>query len=229
MGRYISDTVGLYTVQQKTLHVIGGNSCTWTVPSGVSTATFEIWGGGGAGGPKCCCYCGASGAGSAGGYSIKTIAVSPGTQYTLVAGAGGAPVYCSVGGVNQGCRGCTTYVTGSNLSNFCAEGGIGGFTVCCYQMTSGCGGLAYGGDFNIQGGDAWQKGGCSSFICHFSAGGAAAFSGRATHATEHCCAYFSPGRCGAFPGGGGTGFFACACDCCSCQGGGAPGLIKVTY
>ena len=121
MPRYISVASAYNPVQRNELIVVGGNSCTWTVPTGVTTATFEIWGGGGAGGPKCCCYCGASMGGAAGGYAIKTIAVTPGSQYSIVAGAAGCAVYCSVGGVNCGCRGCVTYVTGTNLTNFCAE------------------------------------------------------------------------------------------------------------
>lgn len=229
MGRYISVATSFLPTQRRELLVTGGNTCSWSVPTGVSSATFEIWGGGGAGGPKCCCYCGASEGGAAGGYSIKTIAVTAGSTYTIVAGQGGCAVYCSVSGVNCGCRGCTTYVTGTNLSNFCAEGGYGGYTVCCRQNLSCCGGLAYGGDFNLQGGDAVQMGGCGSFICHFSWGGPAMFGGRATHATDHCQAYFSGCSNGVFPGGGGAGFFSCCCDCCACQGSGAPGLVKVTY
>jgi len=232
MGRFISETVGYVPSQRRTQLVASAGSsacCLWTVPSGVTEVTFEIWGGGGAGGPKCCCYCGASSGGSAGGYAIKTVATSAGQTYTLCAGGPGEARYCSVGGSNIGCQGCTSFATGTGLTNFCATGGAGGYTVCCIQMTQCCGGNGFGGDFNIPGGDAWQKGGCGSWICHFSAGGAAAFSGHAWHSTDHCCAYFSPGRCGVFPGGGGGGFFACACDCCGCQGGGASGLVKVTF
>lgn len=229
MGRYISVASSFNPVQRRQLLVVGGNTCSWTVPTGVTTATFEVWGGGGAGGPKCCCYCAGTMAGAAGGYAIKTISVTAGTVYTIVAGAGGSAVYCSVSGVNCGCRGCVSYVTGTGLTNLCADGGYGGYTVCCQQMWACCGGLAFGGDFCIQGGDPVQHGGCGSFICHFTWGGAAAFSGRATHATDHCMAYFTGCTNGIFPGGGGAGLFSCNCDCCACNGAGAPGLVKVTF
>ena len=229
MGRFISSTTGLTPAQRKIVQIAGAFCCQWTVPSGVTTATFEIWGGGGAGGPKCCCYCGASMGGAAGGYSIKTITVSAGSQYTLCAGGGGAVRYCSVSGTNQGCSGDTSYVTGTGLTNFCATGGLGGYTVCCQQLPNCCGGVGYGGDVNIIGGDGWQMGGCSWNYCHMSAGGSAAFSGKVTHTPQQCCMYGNEGRNGIFPGGGGTGFYACACDCCACNGAGGAGLVKVTY
>lgn len=65
------------------------SSTTWTAPAGVTTVTVECWGGGGGGGdaegnP-------AAGGGGAGGcYALKEVAVTPGNNYTVTVGAGGA-------------------------------------------------------------------------------------------------------------------------------------------
>ena len=233
MGRFISATVALTPIPSRVLQVCGstgGQCCLFTVPANVTTVTFEIWGGGGAGGPKCCCYCGASSGGGSGAYAIKTIATSAGAQFTLCAGAGGEKRYCSVSGSNVGCAGGTSYVTGGTLSNFCATGGQGGYTVCCQQNHICWGGQAYGGDFTFFGDSGWQHGGCSySYICHMSGGAAAIWGGKSVHASSHCCPYMTHGIDGIFPGGGGTGFAACCCECCACNGAGGSGLVKVTY
>lgn len=227
MGRFINITTALTPVQRNIQDVIA-TSCSWVVPAGVTSATFEIWGGGGAGGPMCCCYCGNSTSGHGGGFSMKTVTTTPGDTYTVVAGSGGQTVYCAVGGANTGCRGCTSYVTGTGLSNFCAEGGYGGYWTCCSPMSSCCGGLAYGGDYNFMGGSG--HGMQWSWVCTFSTGGASGlWGGFAPWHTFHCCPYMSCGTCGQFPGGGGSGLNKCCCDCCGCSGGGAPGMVRITY
>ena len=113
---------------------------TWRVPDGVSTATFHIWGGGGAGAPAYCCMSGVSG--GSGAYAFKTISVSPGDCYTTC--YEGYERYCCTsashvnGGITDqaakyimyGTRGMKTYVTGTGLTNFCAEGGNPGATRC---------------------------------------------------------------------------------------------------
>ena len=58
-------------------------SSTWTVPNGVSSALFEIWGGGGGGGGALGGTLGtAGGGGGGGGYSAVTISVTPGAVYS---------------------------------------------------------------------------------------------------------------------------------------------------
>jgi hypothetical protein len=109
---------------------------TWIVPSGVTCATFEIWGGGGSGAGMCCC--GGGPPGGSGAYAKKTIPVTAAACYQLFL----APAtQCS--SANTGCRGCTTSIIGTGLTNFCAEGGIGGCSYCnpqcCNSMcTCGC-------------------------------------------------------------------------------------------
>ena len=238
MGRFafVPTLDPVNSFRRRVLNIPGGNTCTWTVPTDVKEVTFELWGGGGAGGQNYCCYCGLGVGGGGGAYSLKSIAVTPGTTYTIVAGAGGSGnFYCSPGGSQVGCRGCTSYVTGTNLTNFCAEGGCGG---CWY---SGCipgnaeatgGGLAYGGDVNLAGNKAWLKSGICTWYTpkFFSAGGSSPLGGpNQMHQGNFCTPYFSGGYDGVFPGGGGTGLSKCCCDCCGCGGSGAPGLVRITY
>lgn len=109
----------------------------WTVPSGTTEVIFEIWGAGGGGGRSCCCSRGIPG--NSGAYAVKTLRgnlVVPGCKYSAVIGQPGSG-FCSS---QCGGQGGTTYVTGYGLSNFCAEGGNGGcslcFACCCDWSTT---------------------------------------------------------------------------------------------
>ena len=98
---------------------------------GVTTLQFEIWGGGGAGANACCCQQGSPG--GSGAYAMKTLCASDLGLDTL----GGfcyllniaPPTTCS--GSCSGVQGCKSFITGCGLSNFCADGGMGGRT-CCF-------------------------------------------------------------------------------------------------
>lgn len=130
-----------------------GCCCYWTVPNYVKKVTFEIWGAGGNGHGQCSCnrcqhFKGAQG----GGYATKTIPTCQGWNYTICAGG----VYrCYSIECNGLANGCTSYVTGCNLSNFCACGGEYGFatgdwTTACFGYNSYCRGPTdNGADFNL--------------------------------------------------------------------------------
>ena len=113
----------------------GGCCLQWTVPSGASIIEFEVLSGGGPGGSSGGDY--DMGVGGAGGnYITKTLCreagdftSAPGTEsvYSLCAG-GTSPCSCCCS-CNRNCRhGCTSYITGPGLTNFCAIGGHGGST-----------------------------------------------------------------------------------------------------
>lgn len=125
-----------------------GASGTWTVPTDASVITFHAWGGGGSGAGQCCqnCLCDQASCGAYGGvYSRKTLRkcdnqFSPGEVYTWCYGDGGNGNSDGNGGwcytvCCDAPRGCASYVTGRSLSNFCAPGGRGGYTIYC---TCGC-------------------------------------------------------------------------------------------
>jgi hypothetical protein len=219
-----------------------GKCCLWTVPSGVTRVTFEIWSGGGGGaGHTCCNDCSFSIGGNGGNYAIVTINTSPGCQYTVCAG-GSWPCdkshTCSAG------MGCRSYVQGYNLSNFCAMGGCGGW-MCngdawgTYCLNSGCANCnicsSFGGDFGMSGSSGFKMGHSG---CHCSGAdggwtGAAPMIGlmHAVSATESWCS------CGCYvnwPAGGGASGVSSYCNnwakCCAAGSGqGGSGIVKITY
>ncbi len=93
-------------------------SGTWTAPPGVTSVVVEAWGGGGAGGGNNTNVDGGGGGGG-GGYSMATIAVVPGTLYTVTVGAGGTAVDLADGGAG----GDSWFSTTATLL---AKGGGGG-------------------------------------------------------------------------------------------------------
>ena len=155
--------------------------CRWCVPCGVTKVTFEIWGGGGGGGGACCCMNGIPG--TTGAYSRKTLTypeVEGGFCYSMCVGTATSNTNSF-----RGRRGCTTYITGPGLTNFCAEGGYGGCSCCgiwsnssnysqdCITFATangdpsagnclGYGPPAYGGDENIRGRSGWIRAQCQS-------------------------------------------------------------------
>jgi len=112
------------------------SSGTFTVPSGVTSVTFEGWAGGGGGSTN-------AGAGGGGAYMSATVSVSAGQEYTVTVGSGGA-----AGGNN----GASTTVERSGTTYLDAQGGRGG------GANGGAGGLASAGigDFGFNGGDGNQ-------------------------------------------------------------------------
>lgn len=102
----------------------------WDIPDNTTDVIFEVWGAGGGGGVGCCCSRAIPG--SSGAYAYKRLSGSDivaGCSYVVNIGVQGC-------GRNNICgqQGGPTYITGHNLTNFCADGGYGGCsccTMCC--------------------------------------------------------------------------------------------------
>lgn len=110
-----------------------GKDCTWTVPSGVTCARFQLWGAGAGTASSCCC--GFSPIGATGAYASVIIPVTAGDSYTL---CGGCAYCCYAARGEMSAQSCPSYVQGTGLSNLCAEGGKSG--VFCEMKTRGqCG------------------------------------------------------------------------------------------
>jgi len=110
-GLKVCDTSGYYRC---------GASCTWTVPAGATCARFQLWGAGAPSGSSCCC--GFAPVGGSGAYASVIMPVTAGNSYTLCAGC----AYCCYASRSTAnADGCPSYVTGSGLTNFCADGGEG--------------------------------------------------------------------------------------------------------
>lgn len=214
----------------------GGCCCLWTVPSGVRRVTFELWGAGGNGHGACSCnrchhYAGAQG----GYYASKTISVTPGDTYTVCAGG----VYPCCQFDCYGCHGCTTYVTGNGLSNFCALGGAGGCantdwsTKCFSDWGRGCvSPTEYNADFAIGNhrggfGGSWN---CHCYFYYSCSTGAPFLGGAGVHQRISECWM----RCGCWSvpyahGGEGAMTMYCGSGCCGQGGTGGSGVVKITY
>lgn len=218
----------------------GGCCFLWTVPAGITTATFEMWGGGGEGsGARCCEF---NGYGSTSGvYAVKTITVEAGQTWRICAGGSTSD------GQNTGaCCSCTStgnpswVACGSNGTVVaCAAGGCGG------GMESSRGGVwAYAccwaklrdgsiSDYEMQGtGSAFLRNQyCHNTMYEIIAGGSS--SSRATKDlcgvncfSQHACERHV--TCPSFPGGAGGIAIACG-DAYRTSGYGAAGMIKVSY
>jgi hypothetical protein len=89
--------------------------CTWTVPAGVTSVQFQIWGPGGGTSSQCCC--GGAPFGPSGAYMLTKMDVTAGAVYTLCAGC----AYCCWADQNApGYNSTPTYITGPGLS-ICAN------------------------------------------------------------------------------------------------------------
>ncbi len=125
-------------------------STTWTCPAGVFSAQVECWGGGGSGGAGINGGGTTNGSGAGGGgggaYALKAVAVTPGTVYNLVVGAGGAAGTTSNPGADS------TF----NATTVVARGGAAGASVNGQLLagSGGAGGSAAGsvGDTTFSGG-----------------------------------------------------------------------------
>ncbi len=214
----------------------GGRCCAWTVPAGASYIKFEMWGAGGGGGGSCCCMQGWPG--GSGSYAVRTLTgtqVVPGCVYTICAGGSSA-----VSNTNDGCPGNTSYVTGHNLSNFCARGGCGGCTFC-YGFCSACHTnqmcdrtcCAVGGDLVMHGtcGARYTEFYCYAGSQQFAPVAPGTVSGP-VFGPQGCTPFVGIGNGSlckpVFPGGGGFSAQVHSGQC-RCSWYGAPGLVLVTF
>ena len=131
---------------------------TYTVPTGITKIVVDIMSGGGGGGGGAGPYW--SSGGSAGANAIKTLTVSVGQTYTLVVGTGGAGGTPGATGTSGG---TSSFVNASGTTvNLQCTGGGGG----SYNGASLAGGVATGGDLNIDGarGNSTAAGGQSAWV-----------------------------------------------------------------
>ena len=135
----IADESGLTSVQTFT------SSGTWTRPTGITKVIVEVQGGGTSGRATGSVYV----RGAGGGYAKKLIDVSSISSATITVGAGGAAVAANGGNGNAGGSSIwsdsTNTVTGGGGS---AHGTVG--------STIAAGGVASGGDLNINGQSSGQ-------------------------------------------------------------------------
>lgn len=220
----------VYNTDQHRTTSNGGASCVWTVPAGVTSVTFELWGGGSSGpGARCCS--GPIQAGSAGGYAIRTIPTAEGCSYTIC--AGGSTTY---GTSTVGNPGNPTFVSGSGIATTCAAGGVGGFA-CCFTsgMITCCAhtisSIISQGDFKMQPMTGAVYGDTQVYHMAQLPSSAPKYGSFSRSASMNLCFQNQGLQNGysTFPGGGGMGAYSCCCVTCRCGAHGSGGLVRVTY
>ena len=235
----LNGTFGVKWIYSSPASCTPGCCCLWTVPTGVKKLQIQMWGAGGNGAGSCTCSRCHHNRGAQGGYySVKTIDVQEGWQYTVCA----AGVYGCCSRECTACYGCSSYVNGCNLSNFCARGGENGFAntswtdlchstnSCCISPTSNNSDFAMnnqtphwdGAEF------VYDRGFCHCWNQALFASGAALIGTQAQMSSRHCWI-----RCGCWSvpyGNGGQSAMTNYCGRCCGQGGtGGSGLVKITY
>lgn len=206
-----------------------GASCTFTVPAGATSVTFELWGGGGAGHGGNCMW--PIHNGMTGAYSIRTVPTLAGCQYTVCAAGSSRACCCQCFGAS----GCTSYVTGSSIPTTCAEGGSGGCGRCYSTTSVTCQNVCHttsGGQGDFTAGrlsNALPAYGCQHRKGDYT--NAAPFGTTSSDfASSFNCSLCRSGferGIPSFPGG--PGMHGTACSCRRCAGPGAPGLVKISF
>ena len=236
----------------------GGKCCLWTVPTGTTSIKFELLSGGGPGGSSGGDYDVGIG-GQGGNYTVKTItrnvaAFVDGSTYTIcAAGTSDCSCCCSC---NMNCKhGCTSFVTGLGLTNFCALGGMGGSTHWdvmsgCYNcfisnatcsldnynagwVNHVCNSPTYGGDIEFRGVSGSMRRtqpDCCADIHGVAGSPAGPFASWHGIGGKHACmgGMACCSHHSSWPGGGGGAHITAATPACAGSYG-AGGLVRVTY
>ena len=136
----------------------------WLCPAGVTSITVKCYGGGGGGGRRT--SNGVAGGGGGGAYASKiNVAVTPGTIYTVVVGAGGAGANPATAGGDSYFNTASTVMAkgGSAVANNSATGANGGQAANCVGdvgsvFSGGTGGTGSGTNAGKGGGGAGTGG-----------------------------------------------------------------------
>jgi len=198
----------------------------WTAPTGVTSVCVVCVGGGGGG----CCGSYGNGGGGAGGGGLgwkNNIAVTPGSSYTVVVGAGGAKYIVAN---TAGRAGGDSYFI--SLATVAGKGGQGG------QPNTNLGGggdVSGGGYVGTGGGNGGIGGGCYSYLVGSGGGGGAGgYSGAGGRGSRDNSTLRSDGAGGGGAGGsyyssgGGVGLYgigASGSGACAGGSGGANGFL----
>ena len=203
-GAWASASAGFSDMKFKTA------SETYTVPADITKIVVDLVsaGGGGGGGDGATWSSGGSG----GSNAIKTLSVSVGQTYTLTIGSAGTG---GGGGGHGSAGGTASFVnaSGTTVNLQCTGGGAGK-----YNGASDAGGLATGGDLNIDGarGSATAGGGQSAWVASSTRWGFPSSWSNATSTAAQPGVGYGAGGCAAYAVTNGVG------------AAGRPGLCVIT-
>lgn len=231
MALLLCASAGAQTYTTNTYSPVGSTyTFNFTVPAGVTSITFEGWGGGGRGGSRVSST-GASGGGAAGCYVKHQLTVVPNTTYQITLGAGSSST--SAGGDTTIALSTanTTYLAvakgGASVANNTAAGATGSSTGCVGNMVIRAGGSGFTGSGTNGGGGGASASTYGTGVSATSSTGATApvdggngGNGR-TGST-------GVGTAGSSRGGGGGGAYRSTSGT-SNGGNGANGYATITY
>ncbi|MEA4982886.1 MAG: glycoside hydrolase family 3 C-terminal domain-containing protein [Paludibacter sp.] len=242
--------IGMIANAQIVVPFTTAGTTTWTCPDGITSITVECWGGGGAGGTGKNSSATQTrpvkgGGGAGGGYAKKVVSVIPGTNYTVVVGAGG------ISAPDATVNGEASYFMDATTVK--ADGGPGGvFNTSPGIYKNVAGGIATAtntGDVVYVGGNGASTYGTVSSGGSGGGGSSAGTSSDGVSATtDISTAYLgaiaptgggnggngtlalnTAGSPGAAPGGGGGGGFARALSSTALGGNGGTGKVLISY
>lgn len=216
-----------------------GCCCNWQVPTGVNKLWIQLWGAGGNGSGACSCNrCQHWKAAGGGYYNSQIVSTQAGCSYTACA----AGVYPCLSRECYGCQGCSSYVNGYNLSNFCALGGGRGCSntswstectsdwACCASPTQWGGEMAMGNHYGVWNNASYDtyRGWCHCYNLGLTPTSAPLIGTMVQQGQRGCWI-----RCGCWIvpyGSGGQSAMTSYCGrCCGQAGTGGGGLVKITY
>ncbi len=161
----ISGTTATVTCSYNGTNGTDGSAQSWTVPAGVTQATFDVFGaqgGGSSGGP--------------GGEDVGTFTVTPGSTYQI--NVGGQPSGTAAGYNGGGSAGTLGSTTGGGGASDIRDGGYG--LADRIAVAGGGGGSAAGsggGPGVVSGGDGGGADGSSTAGCQYCGGGGTSSAG----------------------------------------------------
>jgi hypothetical protein len=224
-------------------------SGSWTPPAGVTSIQVEAWGGGGGGGGSTGSSGRAGGGGAGGGYvKNTTVAVTPGTPYSITVGSGGVAGTSNSASVN-GTAGTNTTATFGSVTITATGGGAGsggssGTPSGAGGLGSAASNLGFSGTFSYSGGNGaagtsgTRSGGGGGAAGELSNGGTASASAvtGGMYGGSNASPYgigangnsTTNGSPGQLPGGGGAGGYTTSTTG-KAGGAGAPGQMIITY
>ena len=164
---------------------------TWCVPPGISSAKIQLWGAGGQAGGWNGAQCAISPPASSGAFAEKIITVTPGECYQIHIGRANCSTNCGNPQDMYAADGTpswnfSTWVVGTGLTNFCAEGGkhactITGTAACANALFPDSNTIVwndsenapqakyYGADKGVEGVNGymkWDKGPITDALCN---------------------------------------------------------------
>jgi hypothetical protein len=189
-----------------------GAAQTWTVPEGVSSATFDVFGAEGASGSSGSAF----GPGGLGGRATVTVAVSPGQTFQINIGGAGSGV---TGGFNGGANGGVFGVSSGGGGGGASDVRTGSFALDDRVIVAGGGGGGGNTRSFIGGGTQLSFGGGGGGLTGGDGGGVGNFPEPGTGGTQTAGGTGGGAAGDGVFGAGGAG----ACSGIACGGGGGGG------